>query len=197
MSVILASASAARRALLEAAGLEIEAMPAAIDEAAIKAAMLAEGARPRDIADKLAETKALKVSGRHPDRPVLGADQVLEADGRILDKPADRDAARAQLQELRGKDHVLISAAVVAIGGAPVWRHAATARLTMRAFSDRFLDRYLDAEGDLVLHSVGGYRLEGRGVQLFSRIQGDYFTILGLPLLETLDFLRIHGLIET
>lgn len=192
-ALILASASPARLAMLTAAGVVAEAIPARIDEGAVKQAMLAEGAPLRDIADKLAELKALRLSARHPGRLVLGADQVLVSGGRLFDKPADLAEALSHLRVLRGASHQLLSAAVVALDGAPVWRHVGAARLTMRPFTDAFLDDYLARIGDLALTSVGCYHLEGLGAQLFSRVEGDYFTILGLPLLELLGFLRARG----
>jgi septum formation protein len=195
MSVLLASASEARAAMLRAAGLEVEVQPARIDEAALKEALLAEEAAPRDIADALAELKAKRVSGRAPGRLVLGADQVLVADGALHDKPRDRAEAAKQLRALRGRTHQLLSAAVIARDGAAIWRHVGTARLAMHPFTDRFLEEYLDREGEAVCASVGAYRLEGLGAQLFARVEGDYFTILGLPLLEVLGFLRAQGVL--
>lgn len=192
MSVILASQSAARRVVLEGAGVAFEVQVTGVDEDAIKTSLLAQGASPRDIADALAERKAVVVSRSRPGL-VIGADQTLELEGALYDKAETLADARQRLQALRGKAHRLHSAVVVAKGGAPIWREVATATLTMRAFSDGFLDDYLAAEGNEALSSVGCYRLEGPGAQLFSRIEGDYFAILGLPLLGLLDLLRQHG----
>ena len=194
-SVILASASTTRAAMLQAAGVTVEILPARIDEASVKGAMLAEAAPPRDLADKLAELKALRASSRSPGQLVLGADQVLVCDGQVFDKPADRADARNQLASLRGKPHRLLSAAVVARDGVPLWRHVGQADLVMRPFTESFLDTYLDLMGDDVTKTVGGYMLEGLGVQLFASIWGDHFTILGLPLLEFLGFLRAQGVL--
>ena len=190
--VVLASKSSARRAVLDGAGVAYEAITAGVDEDAVKAGMLAEGANAREIADALAELKAIKVSRSRPGF-VVGADQTLEFEGQLYDKAETVADARARLQALRGKPHKLHSAVVVAKDGAPIWREVVTATLTMRDFSDAFLDDYLAAEGEAALGSVGCYRLEGPGVQLFSRIDGDYFTILGLPLMGLLDLLRRHG----
>lgn len=194
--LLLASGSVTRAAMLRAAGVETEAVSASVDEPALRQAMLAEHAPARDIADKLAELKARRVSGRHPDRLVLGADQVLVAAGELYAKPADRAAAMAQLRALRGRTHDLLSAAVVVQAGAPVWRHIGRARLFMRPFSDAFLEDYLDRMGDLAFASVGCYQLEGLGAQLFARVEGDFFTVLGLPLLELLGFLRARGVLR-
>lgn len=192
MSVILASKSAARRAVLDGAGVTYEAVVAGVDEDAVKTHMLAEGAGPREVADALAELKAVLVSR---DRPgfVIGADQTLDLGGRLYDKAETVETARERLMLLRGKTHRLYSAVVVARDGKTIWREVATATLTMRDFSEAFLDAYLEAEGEAALGSVGCYRLEGPGAQLFSSIEGDYFAILGLPLMGLLELLRRQG----
>ena len=194
--LILASASPARARMLRAAGVAIEIHPAAVDEDAVKEAYRAEGAPARDLADALAEMKAKRIGARFARNLTLGADQVLAFEGASFDKPRDIGEARRQLRTLRGKTHELLSAAVICDGAAPIWRHIGVARLTMRPFSDAFLDSYLEAEGDAVLGTVGGYRIESRGAQLFSRAAGDYFSILGLPLLELLGFLRARGVLD-
>ncbi|HYD97939.1 MAG TPA: Maf family protein [Alphaproteobacteria bacterium] len=195
--IVLASASAARRAMLEAAGLTVIAEPARVDEEEVKASFREAGMKAEAVAEALAELKAGRVGPRHPGLLTIGADQMLECDGRWFDKPADRAAARAQLQALRGRTHRLVSCAVVARGGVRMWHHIDAARLTMRNVSDGFLDAYLDAAGEAVLSSVGAYHLEGLGAQLFNRVEGDYFTVLGLPLLPVLDFLRIQGVLPS
>ncbi|MCR5878123.1 nucleoside triphosphate pyrophosphatase [Phenylobacterium sp. J367] len=189
--IVLASKSAARRAVLDGAGVSYEATVAGVDEDAVKASLLAEGAGARDIADALAELKAIKVSRGRGDY-VIGADQTLEFEGKLYDKADTVDEARDRLRALRGKPHRLHSAVVVAKDGAPIWREVVTATLTMRDFSDAFLEAYLAEEGEHALGSVGCYRLEGPGAQLFSKIEGDYFAILGLPLLGLLDLFRRH-----
>ncbi|HEY8003549.1 MAG TPA: Maf family protein [Phenylobacterium sp.] len=196
IDVVLASKSAARRAVLDGAGVCYEAIGSSVDEDAAKAELLANGATPRQVAEDLAERKALAVSRGRPEL-VIGADQTLDLDGRLYDKVETIAAARDRLRSLRGKPHALHSAVVVARRGETVWRETESATLTMRDFSDAFLDDYLAVEGEAALGSVGCYRLEGRGVQLFSRIEGDYFTILGLPLTGLLDLLRREGVLRT
>jgi len=195
--LILASQSGARRDMLQNAGLYIECHPARIDEAALKAAFLAKNAPPRDIADALAELKARRVAGKYPDRLVLGADQILVHKGVIFDKPTSIDEVRSQLLMLRGQSHLLFSAVVIYDRGAPVWRHIGRAELTMRRFSRPFLDTYLAKVGDDQFTTVGGYKLESLGSQLFLSVKGDYFSVLGLPLLEVLEFLRGKGICQT
>jgi len=192
VSLILASGSVARRRMLEAAGLVFEVDAPRVDEEAAKASLRAEGLKPRDQADALAELKALSVS-RKRHGLVVGADQMLAVEGDTLDKPKDAAEAREHLLRLRGRSHELLTAAVVAREGAVIWRYIDTPRLRMRAFSDAFLDDYLARAGDDVLRSVGAYQLEGLGAQLFERVEGDYFSVLGLPLLPLLAFLREHG----
>lgn len=192
-AVVLASASPTRLAILRNAGVACEAVPAPIDEDEIKAAMKADGADGVALAEALAAVKARAVARRFPGRLVIGADQVLDCEGRLWDKPPDRAAARDQLRALAGRMHMLIGAVAVFEDGREVWHHTARARLWMRALSDPFIDAYLDEAGDDALGSVGAYRLEGLGANLFARIEGDWFGILGLPLLPLLDYLRARG----
>lgn len=191
--IVLASGSAARRAMLAAAGVDFAADTAPVDEDAVKAALRQETNSPARVAETLAELKAVRVSARHPGAIVIGADQMLDCDGAWFDKPADAAAARAQLRALRGKTHRLTSAVVAVRDGRRLWHHSEAARLTMRTFSDSFLDTYMEKAGPAILASVGAYQLEGLGAQLFMLTEGDYFTILGLPLLALLDFLRENG----
>ena len=193
--VVLASRSATRRAVLQGAGVPHEAVGSGVDEEAAKAELLDQGADPRAVAAALAERKALAVSAARPEL-VIGADQTLEFEGRLYDKAESLVEARARLQMLRGKPHQLHSAVAVAQGGAVVWRETESATLTMRDFSAGFLEAYLAVEGEAALGSVGCYRLEGPGVQLFSQVDGDYFTILGLPLMGLLDLLRARGVLR-
>ncbi|MGQ0531591.1 MAG: Maf family nucleotide pyrophosphatase [Caulobacteraceae bacterium] len=195
MTLVLASASAARRQILEAVGLAFEIEAPRVDEEAAKASLRAEGLKPLDQADALAELKALSVSRKRAGF-VIGADQILAIGGEVFDKPKDAAEAREHLLRLRDQTHELVTAAVIAREGAIIWRHIDTPKLKMRAFSDAFLDDYLSRAGDRVLRSVGAYQLEGLGAQLFERVEGDYFSVLGLPLLPLLAFLREHGIVR-
>ncbi|MCW5730241.1 MAG: Maf family protein [Alphaproteobacteria bacterium] len=193
--LLLASASAARARILREAGLVIDVEPARIDEAEVKRGLAAAGRNPDDAATTLAELKALKVSARYPGIHVIGGDQMLSCEGEWFDKPEDMAAARAQLLKLRGRRHLLHCAVCVARDDGILWHHVERASLHMREFSEAFLDAYLEAAGPEVRHSVGAYQLEGLGAQLFARVDGDHFAILGLPLLPLLDFLRGHGIL--
>jgi septum formation protein len=191
--LILASASRARAKLLNKAGLDVTIEPAAVDEEEIKQASRAAGRSHIECALALAETKARRIADRYARAFVIGADQILVCDGVWFDKPLDLAMARAQLQVLRGRTHELVTAACVVQNGTLLWHTVSRPKLRMRKFSDRFLKDYLASEGSLILGSVGAYRLEGKGVQLFACVEGDYFAILGLPLLELLRFLRERG----
>lgn len=194
--LILASASDIRQTLLRNAGLEFDVVPARVDEDTVRDSMLAEDASPRDIADALAEMKAIKVSQKHPQALVIGCDQVLNLQGKLLSKPNTPEEARAQLEDMRGKRHDLLSAAVICEGGKPIWRHVGVVRMTMRPFSDAYLDGYIARNWQSIRHSVGAYNLEEEGVRLVSRVEGDYFTVLGLPLLDLLSYLTLRGDIQ-
>lgn len=191
--IVLASGSAIRGQMLSNAGIAFEAIVPRVDEEMIKIALQAEKATPRDIADALAETKARKIGGKHPDKLVIGCDQVLDFDGQILSKPQTPDEAKEQLKALRGKRHCLLSAVVVYHELEPLWRHVGQVRLYMRDISDSYLNEYVDRNWPSLQSSVGGYKLEEEGVRLFSRIEGDYFTILGLPLIEMINYLTASG----
>ena len=194
--LILASQSASRRAMLSAAGVPFTAETAGVDEDAAKASLA--GLTARNLADALAELKALKVSARRPGALVLGSDSVVElADGTLLDKPESRDQAADHLNRMSGGTHRLWSAAVVAEDGRAVWRHVEAAKLQVRTLSYSFIDRYLETEWPAVAGCVGVFRIEGPGVQLFDRIDGDHFTVLGLPLMPVLGFLRVRRVLET
>lgn len=192
--IVLASGSASRRAMLEAAGVPFEVVRPQVDEDAAKEALKAEGIEARGLADALAELKAVAVSRRMPGRTVIGSDSVMAlADGAMLDKPDSRERAAEQLRRMRGGTHRLVSAVVGARDGAPVWRHVDVAKLHVRDFSDGFLESYLDAEWPAISGCVGCFRIEGPGVQLFSRLEGSQFTILGMPLMPLLGWLRDVG----
>jgi len=191
--LILASASSSRRQLLANAGLAFEIEPAAIDEQEITRS-LGSKASPQELASTLAEMKAVKVSSRHPQAFVIGADSTLACNGRLFDKPPTPEVARKQLLALRGQTHELFSSVVVARASQRLWHWSERARLTMRPFTEGFIDAYLARAGSDVLASVGAYQLEGLGAHLFTRVDGDYFTILGLPLLPLLSFLAGHGI---
>jgi septum formation protein len=198
MTLVLASTSASRRAMLDAAGVPHEAIAPNVDEASAKDALLAQKVAPRDIADALAELKAVKISARLPGRLVLGGDSVVAlAGGTLLDKPIDRADAADHLRQLSGARHDLISAAVIALDGVPIWRHVEVARMHVRPLSPAFIDSYLDAEWPAIAGCVGCYRVEALGVQLFSRIEGSQFVVMGMPLLAILDFLRVRGVLPS
>lgn len=196
--IILASQSSARRAMLTAAGVAFDAVSAAVDEDSAKAALLSEGLAARDMADALAEMKAIKVSSGDGQALVLGCDSVVALeDGAMLDKPRDRAEAAVHLRRLSGKRHELVSAAVIAEGGRPVWRVVDRAKMHVRPLSDAFIEQYLDLEWPDIAGCVGCYRIEGLGAQLFSRIEGSHFTVLGLPLLPVLDYLRVRRVLAS
>ena len=196
-NLILASGSAIRAKMLRDAGVDFSVDIPRVDEETILRSLESEGAKPSDISDTLAEYKARRIADKNPSSIVIAADQILALNGQIYSKPKDMAQAREHLQALKGQGHQLLSAVVVYEDAKPVWRHVGRAQLAMRDFSDAFLDDYLAKTGPDILHCVGCYKLESDGVNLFSRVQGDHFTILGLPLLELLAFLRTRGALPT
>ncbi len=196
-AIILASCSITRAELLRRAGLKFGVEAAKIDERAIKQSFLAEGLSPREISDGLAEAKARRVAARHPDALVLGCDQVQEFDGNLISKSENKYQALDQLKSMRGRHHSLYSAAVFYEGAQPVWRHIGHVRLSMRDVSDAYLEDYLARNWDSVSGCVGNYKLEEEGVRLFTKIEGDYFNVLGLPLLEILSYLILRGTLRS
>ena len=191
--IILASGSSIRTQMLTQAAVPHDVQVARVDEEMIKASLIAEGAPPRDIADALAEMKASKISDKNAGALVIGCDQVLEHAGKLLSKPETPEQALAQLQSMRGDRHTLLSAAVIYEDGKPLWRHIGIVRLRMRDASDAYLTDYVARNWDSIRHAVGAYKLEEEGVRLFSRIEGDYFNVLGMPLLEILNYLTLRG----
>jgi septum formation protein len=191
--IILASGSDIRAELLKNAGLTFDAVTARVDEDAVRASLQAEQASPRDVADTLAEMKAQRVAAKHPEALVIGCDQVLALGQETFNKPQTPQEALSQLKVLRGQKHQLLSAAVIYGEGKPLWRHVGTVRLHMRDASDEYLADYVNRNWDSIRHAVGAYKLEEEGVRLFTRIEGDYFNVLGLPLLELLSYLTLRG----
>lgn len=195
-SIILASGSSIRAQMLTQAGVAFEVMKPRVDEESVKMGMLAEQAKPRDIADTLAEIKARKISDKVPGTFVLGCDQVLDHRGTLLSKPDTPQQAVAQLTALRGDRHSLLSAAVICENGEPIWRHIGQVRVRMRDVTDGYIQDYVDRNWDSIRHSVGGYKIEEEGVRLMASIEGDYFSVLGMPLLQLLAFLTVRGVLK-
>ena len=196
MPVILASGSEIRAQMLRQAGVDFDVQVARVDEQMIREALVADGALPRDIADALAESKARKVAQKNYEAFVIGCDQVLEFNGNLLSKPKSPDEAIDQIIAMRGERHTLLSAAVIYNEGKPIWRHVGQVRLRMRDATDAYISGYVERNWDSIQNSVGGYKLEEEGVRLFHSVEGDYFNVLGMPLLQLLAFLTLRGVIE-
>ncbi|WP_394198754.1 Maf family protein [Litoreibacter albidus] len=194
--IILASGSETRQAMLRQAGVDFTSKLARIDEDSIKASLLAEDATPRDVADALAEFKARRVAQQHPEALVIGSDQVLEVGGAILSKPVTAEDAIAQLSLMSGKQHKLLSAVVIYEDAKPVWRTVGQVRLTVRTLSPDYIESYVARNWEDIRHCVGGYQIEAEGARLFARVDGDYFTVLGMPLLDVLGYLTMSGAID-
>lgn len=196
--VVLASSSAGRLAMLSAAGVVVIPVPALVDEDSIKVALVGEGAKARDITDAVAQAKALKISRKYPGDLVIGSDQILVmADGSLADKPRDKTDASEQLRALSGQTHTLFSAAVICEAGRPVWREVETAKMTMRVLSNAFIDDYVARYWNEIQGCVGCYRIEAEGAQLFTRIEGNQFAVIGMPLLPVLGYLRERGILTS
>ena len=196
MPVILASGSEIRAQMLRQSGVDFDVQVARVDEQMIREALVADGALPRDIADALAESKARKVAQKNYDAFVIGCDQVMEFNGNLLSKPKSPDEAIDQIIAMRGERHTLLSAAVIYNEGKPIWRHVGQVRLRMRDATDAYISGYVERNWDSIQNSVGGYKLEEEGVRLFHSVEGDYFNVLGMPLLPLLAFLTLRGVIE-
>ena len=197
VQIVLASGSAIRAELLTRAQVPFRVEVPRVDEESVKQSLLAEGAKPRDVADALAELKARRIADKSPGALVLGCDQVLDFEGAIISKPASPEEAVAQLSAMQGKRHALLSAAVLIENGQPVWRHVGQVRLRMRELSPAFIAAYVARNWDSIRHAVGAYKLEEEGVRLFAAIDGDHFNVLGMPLIELLNYLAVRGLIES